>query len=106
MAIPQAYLQFKDSHPQLVSAYESLGEACREAGPLDARTAALVKLGIAMASGLEGATHSAARKALQAGCEKEEMLHAAVLATTTLGFPAMMRARSWVVDVLEKNSSG
>ena len=25
MAIPQVYLQFKQSHPQLVSAYESLG---------------------------------------------------------------------------------
>jgi len=101
MAIPQAYKDFKDRQPDLVEAYESLGEACRAAGPLDQKTAALVKLGIALGCGLEGATHSAVRKAIKAGCTPEECEHAAILATTTMGFPAMMRARSWVEDVIE-----
>ena len=102
MAIPRAYLEFKKNQPDLVSAYESLGEACRAAGPIDPKSAALVKLGIAVGAGLEGATHSAVRKALKAGCSPEECEHAAVLATTTIGFPAMMRARSWVTDVTER----
>ena len=101
MAIPKAYLEFKKARPDLVGAYESLGEACRT-GPLDAKTLAMVKLGIAIGSGLEGATHSAVRKALAAGCTADECEHAAVLATTTLGFPSMMRARAWVKDVTEK----
>ena len=101
MAIPKTYAKFKRKHPELVAAYEALGEACRAAGPLDAKTAALVKLGIALGAGLEGATHSAARKAVEAGCTASDLLHAALLATTTLGFPAMMRGRGWVMDVVE-----
>lgn len=99
MPIPQAYTRFKQEQPELMRAYEALGAACREAGPLDSKSAALVKLGIAIGSGLEGGTHSAVRKALQAGCTAAELEHVAILATTTLGFPAMMRARSWVTDI-------
>lgn len=102
MPVPKFYSQFKQQQPQLVAAYEALGEACKHAGPLDDRTASLVKAAIAIGSGLEGATHSAVRKAVAAGCSRDEILHVAVLATTTIGFPAMMRARSWVMDVFEQ----
>jgi len=99
MPLPRTYTDFRDQHPNLVRAYEELGAACRAAGPLDIKTAALVKLGIALGAGLEGGAHSAVRKALQAGCTRDELLHVAILSTTTLGFPAMMRARSWVIDI-------
>jgi AhpD family alkylhydroperoxidase len=81
-------------------AYEALGEACAGAGPLDRRTVALVKLAISLSAGLEGAAHSHARKALEAGCTPEELLHVATLLTPTIGFPPMMRARGWVQDVV------
>jgi alkylhydroperoxidase/carboxymuconolactone decarboxylase family protein YurZ len=102
MAVPKAYTQFKKRHPRLVKAYEQLSDETRAAGPLDLKTIALVKLALAVGAGLEGATHSAARKALAARCTADQMLHTVVLATTTLGFPAMMRARSWVLDVLDR----
>ena len=73
----------------------------RIAGPLDAKSVALVKLALALGSELEGGTHSAVRKALDAGCTREELLHVSLLATTTMGFPAMMRGRSWVLDVVD-----
>ena len=72
-----------------------------EGTTLDAKSVALVKLALALAAELEGGTHSAVRKALDAGCTREELLHVTLLATTTIGFPAMMRARSWVLDVLD-----
>jgi 4-carboxymuconolactone decarboxylase len=100
MPLPKTYIQFKKDKPQVVAAYEALGDACRSAGPLDAKAAALVKLGIALGAGLEGGAHSAARKALSAGCTPQELEHVAILCTTTLGFPAMMRARSWVMDII------
>ena len=81
-------------------AYEMLGEATQEAGPLDTKTRALVKLAIATGSWREGAVHSHARRALQAGCTPDEIRHVVLLATTTLGFPSMMGALSWVEDVL------
>ena len=100
MKIPKPYMRMKETHPDLMRAYEDLGRACAEAGSLDAKSAALVKLAISIGAGLEGAAHSHARKALEAGCTREELLHAALLATPTIGFPTMMRAKGWVEDVV------
>jgi alkylhydroperoxidase/carboxymuconolactone decarboxylase family protein YurZ len=102
MAIPGAYKRMKQRHPDLVAAYEALGEACKRAGPLDAKTASLVKLAVSLGAGLEGASHSHARKALEAGATPEELLHVATLTAPTIGFPTMMRSRTWVEDVLRE----
>jgi len=61
----------------------------------------LVKLGIATGAGLEGAVHSHTRRALAEGIAPEEIRHAVLLAMTTVGFPRMMAALSWVNDLLE-----
>jgi alkylhydroperoxidase/carboxymuconolactone decarboxylase family protein YurZ len=98
--IPANYLEMRREHADLMTAYEALGEACRKAGPLDAKTAELVKLGVALTAGLEGGSHSHVRRALAAGCTEPEIRHVVLLLTPTIGFPAMMRARSWVEDVL------
>jgi alkylhydroperoxidase/carboxymuconolactone decarboxylase family protein YurZ len=102
--IPKPYQQMHQDYPQLMQAYESFGQAARESGPLTAREVALVKLAISMGAGLQGATHSHCRKALEAGCQPDELRHAAILTAPTIGFPTMMRARGWVEDVLEKHS--
>ncbi|VAX40451.1 hypothetical protein MNBD_PLANCTO03-1742 [hydrothermal vent metagenome] len=102
MSIPKPYTQMKETHPGLVESYEALVANCAKAGPLDAKTIAMCKLATSMAAGLEGAAHSHTRKALEAGCTPAELEHVALLGTPTLGFPAMMRNRSWVRDVTEK----
>jgi 4-carboxymuconolactone decarboxylase len=102
MALPHAYRRLAQEHPDVIRAYETLADAIRTAGPLDAKSVALVKLAIAIGHEVEGGTHSAVRKALDAGCTREELLHVALLATTTMGFPAMMRGRSWVLDVVDE----
>ena len=100
---PEIYQRMKQQHPELMSTYEALGEAAKKAGPLDDKCASLVKLALCVAGELEGATHSAVRKALSAGCSADEVRHVALLAVTTLGFPSMMRARSWIEDVVSKS---
>ncbi len=97
--VPGWYEDQKKRHPNVIKAYEKLGEACREAGPLDGKNLALVKLAIAVGAGLEGAVHSHVRRSLEAGATIEECRHVVLLATTTIGFPAMMAALSWVEDV-------
>jgi alkylhydroperoxidase/carboxymuconolactone decarboxylase family protein YurZ len=99
---PEFYERMKRIHPEVMTAYEALGEAARSAGPLDGKTAALVKLGLSIAAELEGGSHSAVNKALDAGCTPEEIRHVATLSVTTLGFPAMVRARAWIEDVLSQ----
>ena len=98
--IPTRFQQFGKKYPAIMRAYESLGAATQEAGPLDVKTRCLVKLAIATGALREGAVHSHARRALQAGCTPDEIRHVVLLATTTLGFPSMMAALSWVEDVL------
>lgn len=97
---PRRFQQFGKDYAAVMQAYEALGEATAQAGPLDAKTRALVKLGIAVGAGREGAVHSHTRRALDAGCSPDEIRHVVLLATTTLGFPGMMAAWTWVEDVL------
>jgi 4-carboxymuconolactone decarboxylase len=98
--LPKRYLQFQERYPQVFQAYDALGAATAEAGPLADKTRALVKLAIAVGGQMEGAVHSHTRRALEAGCSAEEIFHVVLLGTTTLGFPTMMKTFSWVDDVL------
>lgn len=102
--IPKPYRQMHDTYPELMQAYESFGKATSEAGPLSDREIALVKLGISISAGLEGGAHSHCRKALEAGCTPADLYHVAILSGPTLGFPTMMRAKSWVEDVVGKQN--
>jgi alkylhydroperoxidase/carboxymuconolactone decarboxylase family protein YurZ len=103
--LPGRFLRFQSQYPEVFRHYTELGEATQAAGPLPAGTRALVKLAIAMGAGLEGAVHSHTRRALEAGCSPAEIRHVALLATTTIGFPGMMAALSWVDDILEPRES-
>lgn len=102
--IPKRYQQMHADHPELMKAYEAFGKATKEAGPLTEREVALVKLAISIGAGLEGAAHSHCRKAFEAGCTPDDLRHVAVLSAPTIGFPAMMRGKSWVEDVIAKQN--
>lgn len=104
--IPKPYKQMHVDFPELMQSYESFGKAAKAAGPLSAREVALVKLAISLGAGLEGAAHSHCRKALEAGCSPDDLRHVAVVSAPTIGFPTMMRAKSWVEDVIEKQGDG
>jgi 4-carboxymuconolactone decarboxylase len=106
VGLPIRFRQFAEQYPSVVRAYEALGAATHEAGPLEPKTRELVKLGIAIGARSEGATHSHTRRALEAGATPEEIRHAVLLVITTLGFQAMMAAMTWVEDVLASKRSG
>ncbi|GAB3653953.1 carboxymuconolactone decarboxylase family protein [Echinicola sediminis] len=99
--IPKPFIDFREDFPEVSQAYFSLGKAVHEAGPIDSKTRALIKLGISCGAQKEGAVHSHTRKALDAGCSKEEIRHAVILLLPTLGMPSMMAAMTWVNDILE-----
>jgi len=98
--IPGHYLRMKRQFPEYFAALEALGEAARKAGPLDAKTVHLVQLAAAAAVRSEGSVHSHARRALAAGATAEELRHALIAVTSTIGFPNVTAALSWVQDVL------
>lgn len=100
-SLPKAVDQFRQKYPKVWETFNQLGDLCHAAGPLDEKTRSLVKLALSIGAGMEGATHSAVRKARAVGVTPEEMHHVALLAITTLGFPSANRALSWIGD-LEK----
>lgn len=100
--LPKPVQEFITKHPEVWEAYENLGDKCHEGGPLDERTRRLVKLGIAIGARLEGAVHSHTKRALEGGISEDEILHAALLSITTIGFPAAMAATTWIGDVLRE----
>ena len=79
-------------------AYNRLGQAAAEAGPLDVKTEHLVKLALAVGAGREGAVHSHVRRGQAAGLTREELRRVALLAITTIGWPAAVAALSWIED--------
>ena len=96
---PHTFVEFCETFPKVAEAWRLVGEA-GEAGPLDAKTARLIKLGIAMGNMREGAVHSAVRKAVADGATPEEIEQVIALAVSTLGFPAAVAVYSWVRDQL------
>jgi AhpD family alkylhydroperoxidase len=82
--------------------HQDLGKAVREAGPIDEKSSQLIQLGAAAAIRAEGSVHSHVKRALEAGASAEEIYHAIVLLTSTIGFPAVAAALSWARDIIEK----
>src|SRR5690349_4414136 len=99
--IPSTHLNFRETYPEIAKAYEQLGKSTQEWGPLDKKTRELVKLGIAVGNRHEGGVHSHTRRALDAGATQEEIRHVVLMALTTVGFPSMIAALTWVEDILQ-----
>ena len=99
MSLPKPYEDFLRNYPELGKDYEALGIKVRDAGPLDQRSARLVKLGLAIGTGSRGGIKSEARKALEEGFSPDEVRHAAILSMPTIGFPPMIAALGWINEV-------
>ncbi len=96
------YLKLKERHGELIKAVEAMVSAARDSGPLDEKTVHLIQLAAAAAIRSHGATHSHTVRALEAGATPEEIRHAILVLTSTIGFPAVAAAMSWVDDIIEK----
>jgi 4-carboxymuconolactone decarboxylase len=95
---PGFYVSLTRRHPQYIAAVEALGQAVRE-GPLDSRVLHLVQLAAAAAIRSEGAVHSHVRRALEEGVTQDEIRHALIALTTTIGFPNVTASLSWCEDI-------
>lgn len=103
--LPKAYEEFKKKYPTIWQAYDRLGAAIHESGPLDKKNRELLKLAMAVGARLEGAVHSHTRRAIEAGAVTEEIYHVVLLGVTTLGFPHTVAALTWVEDDLKGNDA-
>lgn len=94
---PKTHIDFTERFPKLAQAWREMGEAGKE-GPLDEKTARLVKLGVAIGFLHEGSVHSCVRKALALGVTQEELDQVVALAAGTIGIPWAVAAWTWIHD--------
>ncbi|HLC42520.1 MAG TPA: carboxymuconolactone decarboxylase family protein [Methylomirabilota bacterium] len=104
--LPRAFQAFRQRYSKVFEAYEALGGVAHEAGPLDAKTRELVKLGMAIGGRLEGAVRSHAHRAIEAGATPKEIEHVILLAVTTSGFPTAVAAFTWMEEILGRKARG
>lgn len=97
-SLPPIVAAIAREHPEVWEAFNRLGDAVTQAGPLDAKSERLVKLAIAVGARLEGAVHSHVRRGLAVGLTREELRQVALLAINTIGWPSAVAALSWIED--------
>ncbi len=97
---PPPRLNLKDCHQAFFEAVENLGIAAREADPIFEKTAHLIQIAAAAAMRSKDAVHNHTRRAMAAGATTEEIRHAIILVTSTIGFPNVVAALSWADDVI------
>ena len=103
--LPGTYRAFADKYPELADSHERVAEAVLAAGPLDARTCALIKIGISLGAGLESAVRSHVRRAMQHGASEQEIEQAILLGMNTVGFPRTVAGWSWAQVQFERERS-
>lgn len=103
--LPGQYLHIKKRFKKYFSAVDNLGRAARASGPLNKKTSHLIQLAAAAAIRSEGAVHSHTKRAIEEGAKPEEIYHALILISSTIGFPTVAAALSWADDVLKADKS-
>ncbi len=96
--VPRTFDEFSKAFPKLREAWDLLGDAGTE-GPLDEKTARLVKLAVNIGAMREGGVHSAVRKARKVGATNDEMRQVIALAASVIGMPSTVAVWTWVRDV-------
>ena len=100
--LPGTFKAFITKFPELGETHEAIANAVAAAGPLDAKTCELIKIGISIGAGLDSAVRSHVRRALEAGATEAEIEQAVLLAMNTCGFPRTVAAWSWARMQIER----
>lgn len=81
----------REKHGEVYDAYKEYGKLVHtKGGPLDEKTRWLIKIAISTACEYSYALTTHIKKALAAGCTREEIEHVMLLVAPSAGFPKMM----------------
>lgn len=98
--LPEHYVSIRERYKEFGNVLSELGKITDKSGPIDHKNSHLIQLAAAAAIRSEGAVHSHARRALDLGASPEELYHALLIVTSTIGFPNVAAAISWVDDIV------
>ncbi|MDR0900302.1 MAG: carboxymuconolactone decarboxylase family protein [Methanobrevibacter sp.] len=97
---PKLYRSIRERFEEYGEVLGELGRISKDNGPISTKEAHLIKLAASAAIRSEGAVHSHARRALEAGATEDELYHSLIIITSTVGFPTVAAAISWVDDIV------
>ncbi len=100
--LPKHYVSIRKRFEEYGVVLSDLGRVVRETGPIDDKTSQLIQLAASAAIRSEGAVHSHARQAIELGASSDEVYQSLLLLTSTIGFPNVAAAISWVDDLSEE----
>jgi 4-carboxymuconolactone decarboxylase len=98
--LPEHYVSIRKRFKEFGNALNDLGKITDESGPINPKNSHLIQLAASAAIRSEGAVHSHARRALELGASTDELYHSLILVTSTIGFPNVAAAISWVDDIV------
>jgi alkylhydroperoxidase/carboxymuconolactone decarboxylase family protein YurZ len=101
--LPATFKEFVAKFPAIGAAHEAVARAADTAGPLDRKTCELIKIGISLGAGLETATKSHVRRALEEGASVSEVEQAILLVMNTCGFPRTVMGWKWAQQQMERD---
>lgn len=101
MSMPKQYNSIRERFKEYVDALEELGKTTKD-GPIDEKTIQLIQLAASASIRSEGSVHSHTRRAIDAGATEDEIYYALISITSTVGFPNVAAAISWVDDIIMK----
>ncbi|WP_414469804.1 carboxymuconolactone decarboxylase family protein [Methanobacterium sp. ACI-7] len=99
--LPNNYKSITQRYKEYGNALDELGKAAKASGPLNEKECHLIQLAASAAIRSEGGVHSHARRAMMNGATEEEVYHAVLILTNTIGYPNIAAAISWVDDIVE-----
>lgn len=99
--LPPHYKSIRKRFGDYSKILAELGQVVKDSGPLDNKTSELIQLAAAATMRSEGAVHSHAKRAMDLGASPEEVYHTLILLTSTIGFPNVAAAISWVDDLFK-----
>jgi len=99
--LPNHYVSIRKRFEEYGEVLSDLGRVVKDTGPLDEKTSQLVQLAASAAIRSEGAVHSHAKRAMELGASSDEVYHSLILLTSTIGFPNVAAAISWVDDLFK-----
>jgi len=100
--LPEHYVSIRERFKEFGNALNDLGKITDESGPIDEKNSHLIQLAASAAIRSEGAVHSHARRALEVGASPDELYHSLIIVTSTIGFPNVAAAISWVDDIVNE----
>jgi alkylhydroperoxidase/carboxymuconolactone decarboxylase family protein YurZ len=100
--LPKHYVNIRERFKEYGVVLGDLGRVVRETGPIDDKNSQLIQLAASAAIRSEGAVHSHARRAMELGASSDEVYQSLLLLTSTIGFPNVAAAISWVDDLFKE----